>query len=110
LVFFGRLHVFLRVAKRHVVVSVWHSPPVGNVLGALNAITHELITNTNDAYITAKSVCALLEKIASYYVGLPVSIFLDNARYIKNVPWSWKKQKALILNYASCQPTRLVSI
>ena len=40
-----------------------------NVLGALNAITHELITVTNDAYITAESVCALLEKIAQLYVG-----------------------------------------
>ena len=52
-----------------------------NVLGALNAITHEMVTFTNDTYITAQSVCALLEKIAARYVGLPISIFLDNARY-----------------------------
>jgi len=52
-----------------------------NVLGALNAMTHELITVTNDAYITAESVCQLLEKIACLYVGRPISIFLDNARY-----------------------------
>ena len=52
-----------------------------NVLGALNATTHELITVTNDAYITAESVCELLEKIANLYVGIPLSIFLDNARY-----------------------------
>jgi DDE superfamily endonuclease len=52
-----------------------------NVLGALNAITHELVTITNDTYITAQSVCALLEKIANFYVGLPITIFLDNARY-----------------------------
>jgi transposase len=52
-----------------------------NVLGALNAITHELVTVTNDTYITAQSVCALLEKIANLYVGIPVTIFLDNARY-----------------------------
>ena len=32
-----------------------------NVLGALNAITHELITVTNDAYINAESVCVLLD-------------------------------------------------
>jgi len=54
-----------------------------NVLGALNAITHELITVTNDAYINAESVCELLEKIANLYVGIPISIFLDNARYQK---------------------------
>lgn len=52
-----------------------------NVLGALNAITHEIITVTNDTYITAESVCALLEKLANHYTSIPVSIFLDNARY-----------------------------
>lgn len=54
-----------------------------NVLGALNAITHEMVTITNDAYITAQSVCELLEKIAALYVGVPITIFLDNARYQK---------------------------
>ncbi len=33
-----------------------------NVLGALNAITHEVITVTNDTYINAESVCQLLHK------------------------------------------------
>jgi transposase len=47
----------------------------------LNAISHELVTITNETYITAQSVCALLEKIAQLYVGLPITIFLDNARY-----------------------------
>lgn len=67
------------------VVRIFIQAPSGrqrfNVLGALNAITHELITVTNDAYITAESVCALLEKIAKVHVGIPISIFLDNARY-----------------------------
>ena len=66
-------------------VRVFIQAPSGrqrfNVLGALNAITHELITVTNDAYITAESVCALLAKLANLYVGIPISIFLDNARY-----------------------------
>jgi len=52
-----------------------------NVLGALNAITHEMVTITNDTYITSQSVCALLEKIAALYIGIPITIFLDNARY-----------------------------
>ena len=52
-----------------------------NVLGALDAVTHEMITVTNDTYITAQSVCALSEKIAAQYVGKPITIFLDNARY-----------------------------
>jgi transposase len=67
------------------VVRVFIQAPSGrqrfNILGALNAITHELITLTNDTYITAESVCELLEKIASLYVDIPISIFLDNARY-----------------------------
>jgi len=67
------------------VMRVFIQAPAGrqrfNVLGALNAITHELITVTNETYITAESVCALLEQIAKLYVGIPVSIFLDNARY-----------------------------
>jgi transposase len=54
-----------------------------NVLGALNAVTHELITVTNDTYITADSVCQLLRKLADLNLGLPITLFLDNARYQK---------------------------
>lgn len=52
-----------------------------NVLGALNAITHQLVTVTNDSYITATSVCALLEKIALLGLALPMTVVMDNARY-----------------------------
>ena len=69
------------------VVRIFIPAPSGrqrfNVLGALNAITHEMVTITNDAYITAQSVCELLEKIAALYVGIPITVFLDNARYQK---------------------------
>ena len=54
-----------------------------NVLGALNAITHELITVTNDTYITAASLCALLQKLAALNLAVPITLFLDNARYQK---------------------------
>jgi transposase len=54
-----------------------------NVLGALNAITHELVTVTNDSYITATEVCALLQKLAALNLGVPLTVFLDNARYQK---------------------------
>jgi transposase len=70
-----------------------------NVLGALNAITHELVTVTNDVYITAVSVCELLEKIAKLYAGRPISIFLDNARYQK---CALVKEKAKSLNIELC--------
>ena len=52
-----------------------------NVLAALNSVTHELITVTNDTYITAESVCVLLDKLNELKLGVPISLFLDNARY-----------------------------
>ena len=54
-----------------------------NVLGALNAVTHELITVTNDTYINAQSVCELLDKLAALELSLPITLVLDNARYQK---------------------------
>jgi transposase len=54
-----------------------------NVLGALDAVTHRLIRVTNDSYINAESVCALLRAVADASVGLPITLVLDNARYQK---------------------------
>ena len=54
-----------------------------NVLGALNAVTHELVTEINTTYITATSVCALLHKIANRGHAVPITLVLDNARYQK---------------------------
>jgi transposase len=51
-----------------------------NVLGALNAITKELLTVTNDTYITSIQVCELLRVIAKNS-PLPITIVLDNAKY-----------------------------
>lgn len=66
-------------------VRVFIKAPAGrqrfNVLGALNAVTHELITVCNDSYINAKSVCELLELLAEQSIGVPITIVLDNARY-----------------------------
>jgi transposase len=55
-----------------------------NVLGALNAVTRELVTEINTTYINAESVCALLRKVAEAAKvagGLPVTLVMDNARY-----------------------------
>lgn len=54
-----------------------------NVLGALNAITHELISITNDTYITSTEVCQLLHKLVELNLTVPITLFLDNARYQK---------------------------
>lgn len=53
------------------------------MLGALDAITHELITVTNDTYINAQSFCELLLQIAQLNISIPVTLVLDNARYQK---------------------------
>jgi len=53
-----------------------------NVLGALHAITHELMLITNDTYINAESVCELLRKIAPTTAGIPITLVLDNAMRI----------------------------
>jgi len=52
-----------------------------NVLGALNAISHELIMITNESYITSKEVCQLLHQLAELSLPVPISLVLDNARY-----------------------------
>ena len=59
-----------------------------NVLGALNAITHEVVTVTNDSYINAESVCQLLRKLAALGLSIPITLVLDNARSQK---WAWFK-------------------
>ncbi len=46
----------------------------------MNAITHEWITVTNDTYITAEQVYALLHQLAALGLSTPISVFLDNAR------------------------------
>jgi transposase len=53
-----------------------------NVLGALDAVSRQVHCFTNDTYITAESVCALLRQVAAFYgQDKPITIFLDNARY-----------------------------
>jgi len=64
---------------------VWIRAPSGrqrfNVLGAIDAVTKEVITVVNSAYINSLSVCSLLEKLASLRPTLPITVVLDNARY-----------------------------
>ncbi len=58
-----------------------------NVLGALDAISKELITITNTTYITSAQVCELLDKIAQKSIDpltnvmFPTTLVLDNAKY-----------------------------
>jgi transposase len=52
-----------------------------NVLGALNAVTHEVIRVCNEGYVTADTVCTLLRKLADAGLKTPITVVLDNAAY-----------------------------
>jgi len=65
-----------------------------NVLGALHAITYQLVTVTNESYITATSVCELLEKIAQLGLQMPITVVMDNARY-QRCRLVWEKAASL---------------
>jgi transposase len=54
-----------------------------NVLGAIDAVTHELTTVVNDTVIDARAICELLRKLSVRYAGSPLTLVLDNARYQK---------------------------
>ena len=54
-----------------------------NVLGAVNAITKEVITVTNQTYINSESICLMLLKLTALNLDVPITIVLDNARYQK---------------------------
>jgi transposase len=71
-----------------------------NVLGALNVVTHELITVTNDTYINAQSFCNLLWCIARLNIGVSITLVLDNARYQKcKIVWELAKSLNIELLY-----------
>lgn len=51
------------------------------MLGAIDAMTYQIITITNHEYINAQSVCELLRAVASTGFNLPITLVMDNARY-----------------------------
>lgn len=51
-------------------------------MGAINAVSKELVLVTNTSYITSIQVCEMLVKIAARRTPeIPITIVLDNARY-----------------------------
>lgn len=54
-----------------------------NVLGALNAVSLEMITVVNDSYINAWSVADLFKKIREQHPLEKIVLVLDNAKYQK---------------------------
>jgi transposase len=54
-----------------------------NVLGAIDAVTYQIIDVTNESYINSHSVCELLDKLVALSINIPITLVLDNARYQK---------------------------
>lgn len=52
-----------------------------NVLGAVNAITKEVVILTNTSYVGAETIVAFLKQLKEHFWDLPIVIVLDNARY-----------------------------
>ena len=52
-----------------------------NVLGALDFATKQMVTITNQTYITATTVCELMQLLVTQNSGIPITLVLDNARY-----------------------------
>ena len=75
------------IARVWCIVRMFIPTPSGrnryNVLGVVDAITHNFISICNTTYINHLSVIELLEKIREYHKDsdIPISIFLDNAKY-----------------------------
>ena len=55
-----------------------------NVLGAWNAVTHQLIAVTNTTVVNTETMCELLRKLAASGLTGPITLVLDNARYQRN--------------------------
>jgi transposase len=55
-----------------------------NVLGALDAVTRELIAVSNTTVVNTETMCELLRKLASHGLSAPITLVLDNARYQRN--------------------------
>ena len=52
-----------------------------NVLGAVDAITKEIITMSNTTFISAQTIVSFLLQLRQHYGDIPLKIVLDNARY-----------------------------
>lgn len=77
-----------------------------NVLGAVNAITKEVITLSNTTFICAETIVEFLKQLREHYMDLPLKIVLDNARYqhCKLVENAAKKSGITLLFLPSYSP------
>jgi transposase len=62
-------------------IKSWSGRKRFSVLGAINAVSKELIMVTEATYVDSMTVCALLKELAIRYWDRHIVIVLDNARY-----------------------------
>lgn len=91
----GQCHLFFMDAAHFVLnpflCAVWCltrlfiKAPAGrqrlNVVGAVHAITKQIVTLCNDTYVNGEVVAQFLRKLRAEFADLPLVIVLDNARY-----------------------------
>jgi transposase len=62
-------------------IKSWSGRKRFSVLGAINAVSKELVRMTEVAYVDSMTVCALLKELALRYYDRHIVLVLDNARY-----------------------------
>ena len=62
-------------------IKSWSGRKRFSVLGAINAVSKELVMITEAAYVDSMTVCALLKELAIRYYDRHIVVVLDNARY-----------------------------
>lgn len=62
-------------------IKSWSGRKRFSVLGAINAVSKELVLVTEATYVDSMTVCALLKELAIRYYDRHIVIVLDNARY-----------------------------
>jgi transposase len=62
-------------------IKSWSGRKRFSVLGAINAVSKELVMVTETTYVDSMTVCALLKELAISYYDRHIVVVLDNARY-----------------------------
>ena len=62
-------------------IKSWSGRKRFSVLGAINAVSKELVMVTETTYVDSMTVCALLKELATRYWDRHIVVVLDNARY-----------------------------
>ena len=62
-------------------IKSWSGRKRFSVLGAINAVSKELVMVTESTYVDSVTVCALLKELAVRYWDRHIVVVLDNARY-----------------------------